>query len=258
MRRNADLKLFAIIFEGRNGSSQLVSCLNGHPNVLCYPEVFVNKDLDQQLEILRGIKRHLDIRQLNPYAGNRRYYPLGFEEKWSTAFLSAVGFKTKLIDVRHIPIFLDALATADFSLLYLTRKNIVKAAVSYFNGLRLASRTKQWNAEKTTDILGPIAIEPKALEEYILQREHEGSLHRWFFDLYPGRKLRICYEYMLRDSTRFFSEICSFIGVSNVPANGLFLKNTSDDLHEALLNHKEIIEYFAPSPYLKYFIDDQL
>ena len=56
--------VFLIIFAARSGSTYLISLLNQHKNLLCYPEVLSGKSHEEQQEILTTMMKGGRVEQL--------------------------------------------------------------------------------------------------------------------------------------------------------------------------------------------------
>lgn len=245
---------YLIMFEGRNGSSQLVSLLNAHPHSLCYPELMPALEMGTQSKAIAAVARGEDLRDLNGYAADDNYYPQGFERKWETGPFTSIGFKAKISDFKNLIGALDDLEGADFRLIYLRRQNPLKAVLSWINGQRLAAKTAHWNARHPGEIQGPVSVDMRDFKEGLRRRQTVESLHRWFFDNYQRRKTSVFYEDMLRNPQAFLEQVLNFLGSPSVQSAfvGCFLKNTPDSLRTAVLNYDDLVAEFGKTEFARY------
>jgi hypothetical protein len=131
---------FVNIFEGRNGSSHLVSLLNTQADVLCYPEILPPLDLDKQVESV-SLAAAADVRKACPHAGDDHYFIQGFDQKWNMRPFKASGFKARGTDFKNIVAMIAMLEGMNYCLIYPRRENILKVELSLINGQRLADQT---------------------------------------------------------------------------------------------------------------------
>lgn len=241
-RRDPSACFFVLLFEGRTGSSFVVSSLNTHPNVLCYPEILADRGGNRQRMILDALFAGRPVEHLNPCAANARYFKHGAHLPKD---LTAVGFKVKLQQVHDVPELHDILVGREVRLVYLRRLNIVKAAVSEINAHRLWRKTGLWNAERADQIQGGIAVDPHRLVKRLRRRERLEAAHRAFFSLYDAPKVEILYEDLMKDEPGFFTRLLDFVGVADRPLQGSFYKNTPDLLHRAIHNYEEVSRFLS-------------
>jgi hypothetical protein len=245
---------YLIMFEGRNGSSQLVSLLNAHAHSLCYPELMPGLEMEAQSRAITAVACGTDLREINGYAADDNYYPQGFERKWADGPFTSVGFKSKISDFKNMITAIDELEGADYRLIHLRRQNPLKAVLSWINGQRLAAKTQHWNARHPGEIQGPISVDMGDFKEGLRRRQMVESLHRWFFDNYRRNKIAVYYEDMLSSQYAFLSKILSFLGSPSVQSAfvGCFLKNTPDSLRAAVLNYDDLVREFGKTEFARY------
>ena len=245
---------YLIMFEGRNGSSQLVSLLNAHAHSLCYPELMPGLEIGAQCKVIAAVANGSDLREINGYAADDNYYPQGFDRKWADGPFTSVGFKSKISDFKNIIGALDDLETADFRLIYLRRQNPLKAVLSWINGNRLAQKTQHWNARHPGEIQGPVAVDIANFKESLRRRQLVESLHRWFYENYRRRKTVVFYEDMLSDQYAFLAKVLHFLDSPTVQSAfaGCFLKNTPDSLKAAVLNYDDLVREFGKTEFARY------
>lgn len=241
---------FAIIFEGRTGSSYVASCLNSHPDVLCYPEILDHRNARSQMAILELLFDGRPVETLNPYAKDRRYTHGSIQQK---GHLQAVGFKTQLQRVLHLQHFFGRLRGNGCKLLYLKRRNVIKSVLSVCNAQRLHRRYRLWNAEYRDQVQGALYIEPERFAEELYRRLQIERGHELFFEAYDLEKRIFYYEDLLGDQEAFFHHLLAYMGVDFRDMKGTFLKNTPDRLSEAIINYEEIRSLFAGTHFEQFF-----
>ncbi len=228
---------FVILFGGRTDSSYLVSCLNSHPNVLCYGEMLNSSKLERQKSFCMALVEGKPLEDFSKFALPARYC---HEHTMTDRLLHAVGLKTKLADIADKNLFQQFLQNHHFRVIYLTRRNPVKQALSGFNARRLHKVARIYNAVEDSQVQGAIYVEPdellaKAKKQVIGEQRIEG-----FINSLGLRTLKLQYEDMLHMPARFFERVLGFLEVENVPVNGKTLKNTPDRLSDAIVNFDEV------------------
>lgn len=241
---------FAIIFEGRTGSSYVVSVLNRYPSLLCYPEILADQSGPGQKKILNALVKGFPVETLNAQAANAQYYHNNLDQKRN---LEAVGFKVKLNQVIHLEHFCGFLERHAFKLIYLTRKNLVKSAVSELNAERLRKQYRRSNAQIQAHVQGSLYVAPRILERELRRREKLTQAHCLFYKACQTVKYTFYYEDLLADQAPFFHTLFAVLEVSPRPHRGNFLKNTPDDLSDAIENYTEIRQYFQDTRFNEYF-----
>lgn len=226
-RRN--VTRFVLLFEGRTGSSYLISGLGTHPEVRAEEEGLVRlKDSGHDAQSA-WIKKALSI----PLLGKS----------------GAVGFKTKLRDIADPQQFARLLRGLGVKIIHMQRRNRVKVAISEINCNVLYKRTKYYNVYKEEDRLPPIRIEVADFKETLAMREKLDEELKRFVDDLQLPTLNVFYEEILQDETNTLSGIYSFLGVPFHATKGASYKNTSDDLRDALLNFDELKASVAGTAY---------
>lgn len=224
---------FVILFEGRTGSSYLVTSLSKHPNVRAGWEELV------QLK------------------------PLGHEAQteWTRKALTApligrfgaVGFKTKLRDIAAPMQFSQFLRERNVKIIHMQRRNRVKVAISEINCNVLHARTGNYNVYKKDDRLPPIRIEvPEFMSTLAMREQLDSDLKRFVDGLYLPT-LDVYYEDLLLDEPGTLQTIYEYIGVAPRMTKGSSYKNTDDDLRNALLNFEELKAAVSGTPYEEMF-----
>lgn len=222
---------YVILFDARMGSTHLTSLLRSHPQIRARGEVLggVRRRGEGAAAQLQEARRALE-------AGKR---------------FRAVGFKTKLRDVLFS---LDALTALledrDARVVHMERHNIVKLAVSEFNAKRLARRGI--DGGKLTDErerLSPAVIDPGELREIIEARAAAHQKLRRYVESLDLPVERIAYEELLTDEAGVLRRLFRYLEIESAPVRSEMLKNTPDDLREAVSNFGELREAFAGTEY---------
>jgi hypothetical protein len=242
---------FAILFDGRVGSTYLASLLNQHPNILCYHEIFANQECKEE-EIL------LDLVEGNPITNqitsdtqlSQDSFLSGKEE------LAAVGFKTKLCNIKDLSNFTEFLKSHDVKIIHLYRNNIVKSLISTFNGLKLSKmKSNQWNLyEDESTSLGALSIDPNEFKSWFWGRLMSEWVTQNFIADLPGEVLRVSYEDLTGSHDACNAKILNFLEFDNIRLKGKTKKMTSDKISEAVQNVDELLELFPEDHQnLRYF-----
>jgi LPS sulfotransferase NodH len=224
---------FLILFEGRTGSSYLVTNLLKHPNVRAGWE---------ELPRLKALGHDA-------------------QAEWAKKTLSApllgrsgaIGFKTKLRDIADHDKFSELLREQAVKIVHMQRRNRVKIAISEINCNVLYARTKQYNVYKKEDRLPAIRIEVSDFKEILDMRERLDKELKVFVEDLGLPTLNVFYEDILLDESNTLNNVYQFIGVPARATKGTSYKNTSDDLREALLNFDELKASVAGTCYEEMF-----
>jgi hypothetical protein len=221
---------FVILFVGRSGSSNLVEALDSHPGISARGEWLFGKDSDRQLRVAREFLTQ-------PPHGE----------------YSAVGFKTKLKDVRDPEGFAKLLREAEARIIFLQRRNSIKHVVSRFNSYRLHGVTKHWNLYNEEDRLPPATIDLMWFSGNLQEIEEEKRELEGYVKNLGLPTLSLCYEDLLVEQRASLERVFSFLGVRFEPVRGRCIKNTNDDLREAVSNFDELRSHYIGTPYEQMF-----
>lgn len=223
---------FVLLFTGRTGSTYLIEALASHDEIHAVGEGF-------------GTGGGNAAQQL----------------RWARAFLSqqcaagirAVGFKTKLRDVVDPEGLAELLRAVQARSIHLRRRNRVKTVVSWINSERLSSRAGDWNLYNEEDRLSPVRIDATDLAQRLEKVEIGERLLQEYVDTLRLPTLSIDYETVLTDQERTIEGLCTFLGVRRLPLRGTALKNTADNLRDAVSNFDELRSHFQGTRYLQMF-----
>lgn len=220
---------FVILFEGRTGSSYLLSILNAHPQIRAYGEELVrlkNAGFDAQEEWIR--------RALTPYMLSRH---------------KAIGFKTKLRDIAAQDRFKDLLEELQPTIIHMQRRNRVKVAISEVNANLLHEKIGKYNAESIGERLPPHRIELDDFRYALTLREDLDSQLLKFVHSMSLETLDIFYEDILLDKEATIKKIYNTLKVKYKPASAVTVKNTSDNLRESIVNLDELKNAYLGTQY---------
>lgn len=224
---------FVVLFEGRTGSSYLITSLSTHPNVRA------------------GWEELVQLKKFG-HEAQAQWTRKALTAPWIGRF-SAVGFKTKLRDIADPLQFSQLLRERGANIIHMQRRNRVKVAISEINCNVLHARTGLYNVYKEDDRLPPIRIEaPDFINTLALREKLDGDLKR-FVDGLRLPTLDVYYENILLDEPGTLKTIYEFIGVPPRMTKGASYKNTSDDLRNALLNFEELKASVSGTPYEEMF-----
>jgi len=209
---------FVILFLERDGSTYLTSLLGRHP------------------EITATFERFASMRQAGQGAQEQLAWARSFLMPPLVGRSKAIGFKTKLVDVMDPDGFRELLQSLDCRILHMGRRNHIKASISRINARRLHAAIGQWNLDSEEDRLPPILVDKAELDPLLMDRQvKEAELDAYVRQL-GLPTLRLYYEDLLRDRESALNQVFSFLRVRPLSLDGRPIKNTSDDLREAIVN----------------------
>jgi LPS sulfotransferase NodH len=222
---------FVILFVERAGSTYLVTALKAHPRVLALTE-----KLDSMRQEGRGPQEQLrwvDALLTPPLLGRHR----------------AIGFKTKMVDVLDLPGFAQLLKRHRCKIIQLRRRNTIKSVVSTLNARRQWEASGNWNLLSESTRLPPFKVEPVNLDRLVVERERLDSELESYVEALHLPTLRLFYEDLLASPLTFVHQTVDFLGVDRHPVSGTTLKNTDDNLREAILNFDELRSRYLGTRY---------
>ncbi len=244
---------FVIWFRERSGSTFLCSMLKSHPDIFCRYEDFDLFWAEDQPEAA-NFKKPLTFNR-RPYYRRVKEFK-GFvdhpDEQRAIGHLRqlysrpnpACGFKFKFeIQVAGYPEIVDELhwISPMLRVLFLTRRNVLKQAVSRQNMERLKFQSNHGANLRSTTSLPPLSLDiPRALRyaRYLTAQDgrFEKSVSR--FD----HVKTICYEELQADPQRIMTEVLEFLNVNTShQLTSSFLKSTPDRLDTAVANYDELV-----------------
>ncbi len=226
---------FVILFVERDGSTYMTSLLQEHPDIEAVFERFAvmkQKEQSSQEQLAWA------------------------QEYWTPALVSkvgAIGFKTKLVDVLDLEGFSQLLREKRVKIIYMYRRNRIKAVVSRINAKRLHEATGNWNLYEDSDRQPPMRVEIKQFHQFVQERENADDELAAFVKSLNLPFLRIQYEDLQADKDGTLKEVFAFLGVQDIAVQGKTKKHTKDDLREVIMNFDELKSSFANTPYFAMF-----
>jgi LPS sulfotransferase NodH len=222
---------FVILFMGRSGSTYLVDALASHPEVRVQWEGLLGKkDADAQHQRARK-----------------------FFTQSPHGVCPAVGFKTKLSRVKDRDGFAKLLGEMRARIILLQRRNIVKHVVSWINSERIHDSTGYWNLWNEENRLPLATIDVAKFDRRLEQVEKGKRALESYAENMELLTLWLYYEDLLVDRRATLERVFSFLEVRFEPVQGGSIKNTSDDLREAVSNFDELRSHYIGTPYEQMF-----
>jgi LPS sulfotransferase NodH len=226
---------YVILFIERDGSTFLTSLLISHPEIQAIYERFAvlkqqGAGAAEQLEWARSLFTP-------PIFG--RY--------------SAVGFKTKLVDVEDLDGFTRLLQEKQCHIIHMHRRNSVKAVVSKINARRLFEMTGKWNLYSETDRLPALEIDPEEFDLLLEEREQANRVLEHYVNDLDLPTLKVTYEDLQVDQDAELKHILTFLKVKPYPVESKTLKNTKDNLREAVANFDELRARYSGTSFMAQF-----
>jgi hypothetical protein len=166
---------------------------------------------------------------------------------------TAVGFKTKLSQVKDREGFARFLRELGARIILLQRRNIVKHVVSWANSERIHDATGRWNLWNEEDRLPPTAIDVAEFDRKLEQVEKGKRALESYANSMELPTLWLDYEDLLVDRRATLERVFSFLEVRFEAVEGGSIKNTSDDLREAVSNFDELRSHYVGTPYEQMF-----
>jgi hypothetical protein len=242
---------FVLLFQGRCGSSNLIEALDSHPDIRAQGEVLAAWRSDAASQ-LREARYLLGAPAADSAAARLKTKVKDLAARCGLGPRPAkpvVGFKIKLRDLADPGQFAALMRELGAKVILLRRRNRVKIVVSSINSRRLHSATGEWNARSEGQRPGPVAIDPKEFESQLRIKEEHEQLLLDYVRTIGLPTLELCYEDLLSDYEGSLGKLFAFLGVPYQLVRGKCVKNTSDDLRDALLNFEELRARYAGTPY---------
>jgi hypothetical protein len=207
--------------------------------------------------MVQALNSHPQIRVVGEELAKLVQAGANAQAKWTREFFSppllgrhkAIGFKTKLVDVVDVQGFADLLADLQALIVLLLRRNTVKLVISAINGKRLYRSTGRWQLYDEQQRLAPLHIaadEFQALLETVEQNRRDLNSYVQGLGL---PLLRVDYEDLFLDQNDVYDRIFTFVGVPFRPVGSNIVKNTKDDLRQAVANFDELRSNYVGTRY---------
>jgi hypothetical protein len=165
----------------------------------------------------------------------------------------AIGFKTKLKDALDLAGLAKLLREVGARVILLQRHNSIKSVVSWFNSERLYEASGDWNLYSKRDRLPPATIDVVKFRRRLKQVEDRKRELESYVRNLELPTLSSYYEDLLMDQQVALGRVFSFLGVQPEPVLARSIKNTSDDLREAVSNIDELRSHYVGTPYEQMF-----
>lgn len=228
---------FVILFVERDGSTYMISLLQEHPAVEAgYEQFAVMKQKGQSAAEQLAWAKAL---WTPPLVGKK----------------AALGFKTKLVDVLDIEGFRHLLHEKKVKIVYMYRRNRIKAVVSRINAKRLHEATGYWNLYNEADRRPPMHVDIAQFHQFVHEREEADAALAAFVQQLQLPSMQIQYEELQQNKEAVMQQLFEFLRVPPFALQGRTKKHTSDNLREVILNFDELQASFAGTPYFDMFTE---
>jgi len=207
---------FFILFHGRSGSTHLVSMLDCHPDISCEHEVFhLSADIPEPAHVLADLYK-------------RPFVASGFKYKYPYQVEVHPGAWSYLLERRDT-----------IRVIGLTRKNLLKIAISRQNLIKMARAYGKHNITKGDEKADKLEVDTSILIEYM---EHVAvnikgitEVLDWF-----DNTITIHYEDILYSERQTTKQILDFLEVDDLDLQSGFKKFTPDGLRDAIANYEDV------------------
>jgi len=226
---------FVILFVERDGSTYMTTLLQEHP------------------EIEAVFERFAVMKQKGQSAQEQLAWANDYWTPPLVGKVGAVGFKTKLVDVLDLEGFTQLLREKQVKVIYMYRRNRIKAVVSRINARRLHDATGNWNLYKESDRQPPMTVDIAEFQQFVQERQDADEALAAYVQSLQLPNLRVQYEDLQQDKDAILRQIFEFLGVNYLQLEGKTKKHTKDDLREVITNFDELKHSFASTPYADMF-----
>ncbi|PKO13693.1 MAG: hypothetical protein CVU39_17850 [Chloroflexi bacterium HGW-Chloroflexi-10] len=226
---------YVILFLERDGSTYLSSLLSSHPEVEAVYERFAV------------------LNQKEAGAAEQISWARSF---WTPAWINRVkarGFKTKLVDVLDVPAFQSLMIEKKCHIIYMQRKNRIKAVISKINAKRLYDKSGYWNLYTEKDRVPLTYFDPHEVDALLQEREMLEKELESFVSGLSLPTLKITYEDLMAQRDPTLRKIFEFLHISQKDVESKTLKHTSDNLQDVIENFSELKSHYQNSPYFEMF-----
>lgn len=225
---------FVILGQSRSGSTLVVRLLDAHPDVVCEGEIF-NADWGYYPRPLLAIGRRLP----EPFLWNRRI----------RSRAEAYGAKVLVYHVEKAPVFFARLHQRGWKMIAVTRRDVLRAALSFGIGRATAS----WH-RRTDDPIPDchVSVEPELIIEQLSRRQRWKDLEQEVLARVPHHALE--YERDLADvgtRTEAMRGVLDYLGLSQLELTTDLSPTDHRPLSDVVTNLDEILDRVAASPWAK-------
>jgi LPS sulfotransferase NodH len=241
------MKTFVIVGQQRTGTTMLVRTLNGHNQVRCLGELFIDRYPNQisgsYAAYLRGspwrrlggrlmsaglVKRFLDEISTAPRS------LFSSDEKQRNC--KAIGFKLMYGQAKQQPAALPWLKANGTAAIHLVRTNVLAVLVS-----REVNRITQ--VPHTTHAIATPAVKLEVARLLETLEKIEAINQNWPRLVDTGRYIRVDYEDLVEHRAREIGRILEFLGVESCRSlESTLVKVNQADLRMAIANYDEVAE----------------
>lgn len=156
------------------------------------------------------------------------------------ATAARVGFKTKPYDIPKPTQTLKRLDAANVALILLTRENVLKQSLSRITGGILHARTGGFNAHAPDQTVRTAYVEPLDLVAFANIYMANQETMRFIYQHWSNPKLHIRYEDLLERGAETAARLSDLLEIDLPAPRSVFVKNTADELSEAIENYSDI------------------
>ncbi len=255
---------FVIWFEGRSGSSLLVSLLDSHPDIRCRAEDFSGIRLDEDQEpvpvrghqtpvvLFNGLRFQRRLAGLGQVTlGPTNEQTLGHLQELFAQPGAAAGFKFKY--PRQHGLFPEIanrlLEQRDrIRLICLRRRNVLKRAISKQNLARVRQQSGKCNLDSLRSTERLIVDTRQVLDFCARVEQRQAGFDAWARQF--SQACDVEYEDLLNRRTVVLQQISKFLDVD--PAQILesdLVKSTGDRLSEAVGNYDQLVAALEGTPW---------
>jgi len=225
--------LYVILFAGSAGSNLLTSHFKDHPHIQAFEEEF-----DKFPSTWANQKKWL-----------RNFYVRLPKKDRS---IQALGFNTKLTSISDTSRFREFLEQHQVRVIYLTRTNPVKMAVSDVLDRRRRERCGGSHVHEPSHDSCTTQISVEEFHEALKCEQRSAELDEYVSTL-DVPKLRLEYEELQQDEAAALHRIWMFLGVGLIKMSAKLPKNNVDNLDEIVLNLDELRAAFPG--YEEHFVE---
>jgi LPS sulfotransferase NodH len=246
---------FIILFQGRAGSTFLVDSLRNHPDIYCKSEILLKYTRSlrpgEKIHLPKRIYRQLLATYRGSVSERQSIAVERFYDRSASRHYVAAGFKTKVSDIASPEAMKQILESKNVKVIAMVRKNVIKQAVSRIRARILYEKTKgrnpqtSWNLYDEKDRLGPQTIQIAELDKVLKIVIFHNKVMSAFIDLLELPVLHLEYSELLADREASFLRVFEFLGARPLPLKCEVLKNTDDNLRNAILNFDELKKHYA-------------
>lgn len=216
------MKKFIIVTTQRTGSTLLWKCLDQHPNISAYGELFISEDTND------GI-RYNNLNNINTPINK---YLNKFYKMWSTEI---VGFKLMHGQMMEYKGIVKWIENNNPYIIHLERINKAKQYVS----IKLTKVRGKSHLHIDEKIVNPkIKINRKGLISYIQRKEKEHIEMENMFNEY--RYYKMYYEIFTSSIQVEINKVFKFLGVEPYKIEVPLKKISPNDLSKVITNYNEI------------------